>query len=57
MCGIAGWVSYQGDLKARQDVIAKMTKTIARRGPDSGAAWIDCAHHHVAFAGSHPATE
>jgi asparagine synthase (glutamine-hydrolysing) len=41
MCGIAGWVSYQADLNLSQDVIAKMTKTMARRGPDSGGAWID----------------
>jgi asparagine synthase (glutamine-hydrolysing) len=41
MCGIAGWVSYDGDLKAHQDVIATMTRTMARRGPDSGGAWID----------------
>jgi asparagine synthase (glutamine-hydrolysing) len=41
MCGIAGWVSYDGDLKAHQDVIRKMTKTMARRGPDAGGVWID----------------
>jgi asparagine synthase (glutamine-hydrolysing) len=41
MCGIAGWVSYDGDLKAHQDVIATMTKTMARRGPDAGGVWID----------------
>ena len=41
MCGIAGWVSYGGDLKAHQDVITTMTKTMARRGPDAGGVWID----------------
>jgi asparagine synthase (glutamine-hydrolysing) len=41
MCGIAGWVSYEGDLKAHQDVITGMTKTMARRGPDAGEIWID----------------
>jgi asparagine synthase (glutamine-hydrolysing) len=41
MCGIAGWVSYDGDLKAHQDVITTMTKTMARRGPDAGGVWID----------------
>jgi asparagine synthase (glutamine-hydrolysing) len=41
MCGMAGWVSYDGDLKAHQDVIRKMTKTMARRGPDAGGVWID----------------
>jgi asparagine synthase (glutamine-hydrolysing) len=41
MCGIAGWVSYEGDLKAHRDVITGMTKTMARRGPDAGGIWID----------------
>ena len=41
MCGIAGWVSYDGDLRAHQDVITTMTKTMARRGPDAGGVWID----------------
>jgi hypothetical protein len=30
MCGLAGWVSYGGDLKSHQDVITTMTKTMAR---------------------------
>src|SRR5258708_18185851 len=46
MCGIAGWVSYDGDLRAHQDVITTMTKTMARRGPDAGGIWID---RHVAL--------
>jgi asparagine synthase (glutamine-hydrolysing) len=41
MCGIAGWVSYDGDLRSHQDVITRMTKTMARRGPDAGGVWID----------------
>jgi asparagine synthase (glutamine-hydrolysing) len=41
MCGIAGWVSYDGDLTSHQDVIRTMTKTMARRGPDAGGVWID----------------
>jgi asparagine synthase (glutamine-hydrolysing) len=41
MCGIAGWVSYDGDLKSHQDVITTMTKTMERRGPDAGGVWID----------------
>ena len=41
MCGIAGWVSYDRDLKSQRDVIATMTKTMARRGPDAGGVWID----------------
>src|SRR5260221_12130859 len=41
MCGIAGWVSYDRDLKSQRDVITTMTKTMARRGPDAGGVWID----------------
>jgi len=41
MCGIAGWVSHDGDLKSHQDVITTMTKTMERRGPDAGGVWID----------------
>ncbi len=41
MCGIAGWVSYDGNLKSHQDVITRMTKTMARRGPDASGVWID----------------
>jgi asparagine synthase (glutamine-hydrolysing) len=41
MCGIAGWVSYDSDLRAHQDLIATMTKTMERRGPDAGGVWID----------------
>jgi asparagine synthase (glutamine-hydrolysing) len=41
MCGIAGWVSYDGDLNVRWNVITKMTKTMALRGPDAGGVWID----------------
>jgi asparagine synthase (glutamine-hydrolysing) len=41
MCGIAGWVSYDRDLRIHRDVIARMTETMARRGPDAGGVWID----------------
>ncbi len=41
MCGIAGWVSYDSDLRTQRDVIATMTKTMARRGPDAGGVFID----------------
>ncbi len=41
MCGIAGWVSYDRDLTAHRDIIATMTETMARRGPDAGGVWID----------------
>ena len=41
MCGIAGWVSYDGDLTSRRKTIEAMTKTMERRGPDAGGVWID----------------
>jgi asparagine synthase (glutamine-hydrolysing) len=41
MCGIAGWVSYDGDVKAQWDVIATMTETMALRGPDAKGMFID----------------
>jgi asparagine synthase (glutamine-hydrolysing) len=41
MCGIAGCVSYDGDLRSQKDVIATMTETMARRGPDASGVWID----------------
>jgi|SRR5271166_4226306 len=41
MCGIAGWVSYDGNLKTCRDVIQTMTKTMECRGPDADGVWID----------------
>jgi len=41
MCGMAGWVSYDGNLEAKRDIIATMTQTMALRGPDAGGIWID----------------
>jgi asparagine synthase (glutamine-hydrolysing) len=41
MCGMAGWVSYDGNLKEQRDVITAMTKTMACRGPDAGGVFID----------------
>jgi asparagine synthase (glutamine-hydrolysing) len=40
MCGIAGWVSYDGDLRAQRNVIARMTETMALRGPDAGGVFV-----------------
>jgi asparagine synthetase B (glutamine-hydrolysing) len=41
MCGIAGWISYDRDLTAHQDIIAAMMKKMLRRGPDAGGIWIE----------------
>jgi hypothetical protein len=32
MCGIAGWVSYDGDLKSHQDVIASVQSRVNKDG-------------------------
>lgn len=41
MCGIAGWVSYEGDLTAHRATIDAMTATMALRGPDASGVWVD----------------
>jgi asparagine synthase (glutamine-hydrolysing) len=41
MCGMVGWVSYDGNLRARRDIVAAMTRTMACRGPDAGGVFID----------------
>jgi asparagine synthase (glutamine-hydrolysing) len=40
VCGIAGWVSYQRDLRAEQTTVQAMTETMACRGPDERGTWI-----------------
>lgn len=46
MCGIAGWVSYESDLRTRPDIIESMTATLERRGPDDSGTWL---RHNVAL--------
>ncbi|MEU5432012.1 asparagine synthase (glutamine-hydrolyzing) [Streptomyces sp. NPDC020719] len=41
MCGITGWVSYDGDLIARRQLLDRMTTTMAPRGPDAHGTWSD----------------
>ncbi|WP_214322845.1 asparagine synthase (glutamine-hydrolyzing) [Nonomuraea sediminis] len=40
MCGIAGWISYQRDLRAEQAIVDAMTETMACRGPDDRGTWV-----------------
>jgi asparagine synthase (glutamine-hydrolysing) len=40
VCGIAGWISYQRDLRTEQDTLDAMTGTMACRGPDAGGTWV-----------------
>jgi asparagine synthase (glutamine-hydrolysing) len=46
MCGIAGWVAFDTDLRPRHDVVDAMTDTMACRGPDGAGTWI---RTHVAL--------
>lgn len=41
MCGISGWVSYQGNLTRRRGLAEAMTETMACRGPDASGTWVD----------------
>ncbi|WP_406379437.1 asparagine synthase (glutamine-hydrolyzing) [Streptomyces sp. NBC_01618] len=46
MCGIAGWVDFERDLRQDVAVVEAMTETMALRGPDAGDVWIS---PHAAF--------
>ena len=37
MCGIAGWVSFNRDLRSEQVTVDSMTETMSCRGPDDRA--------------------
>ena len=41
MCGIAGWVSYQRDLRLESETLMAMANTLAHRGPDASGLWVD----------------
>jgi asparagine synthase (glutamine-hydrolysing) len=41
MCGITGWVAYDGDLTREQVTLDEMTETMACRGPDARGTWAD----------------
>ncbi|MDI3480843.1 MAG: hypothetical protein PWQ97_498 [Tepidanaerobacteraceae bacterium] len=34
MCGITGWIDFEGDLTQKKPLLEKMTMTLSRRGPD-----------------------
>src|SRR4030081_3437104 len=40
MCGIAGWVSFDRDLRSEQAPVDAMTETMACRGPDDQGTWV-----------------
>ncbi len=39
MCGIAGWIEWDKDLRREEAVLQGMGRTLARRGPDAGGTW------------------
>ncbi|NLU26770.1 MAG: asparagine synthase (glutamine-hydrolyzing) [Hungateiclostridium thermocellum] len=40
MCGIAGWIDSNRDLRNYEDIINKMTGTLVRRGPDAQGIYL-----------------
>lgn len=47
MCGIAGWIDFQRNMKNEVQTVEKMGQTLAHRGPDDFNVW--CCHD-AAFA-------
>lgn len=41
MCGIAGWIDYNKDLRGSETILDNMSKTLIRRGPDDGGIYIN----------------
>ncbi|AYC30327.1 asparagine synthase (glutamine-hydrolyzing) [Paenisporosarcina cavernae] len=39
MCGIVGWIDFTKRMKEQQDIVLKMTRTLANRGPDAENVW------------------
>ncbi|MEU8760061.1 asparagine synthase (glutamine-hydrolyzing) [Streptomyces sp. NPDC048659] len=40
MCGIAGWISFDRDLRSEQETVDAMTETMVCRGPDARGTWV-----------------
>ncbi|MDF0532340.1 asparagine synthase (glutamine-hydrolyzing) [Tsukamurella sp. 8F] len=40
MCGIAGWVSFDRDLRSEGSIVDAMTGTMECRGPDARGTWL-----------------
>jgi asparagine synthase (glutamine-hydrolysing) len=41
MCGIAGWVDFERDLRSQASTVREMAGVLANRGPDAEAVWTD----------------
>ncbi|PSR30636.1 MAG: asparagine synthase (glutamine-hydrolyzing) [Sulfobacillus benefaciens] len=48
MCGIAGWIDWQQDLRQRQSALENMISPLTCRGPDGSGTWVTahCAMGH-----------
>lgn len=42
MCGIAGWLDENTDMREKGDILERMSLTLSRRGPDEHGAYIRC---------------
>ncbi len=40
MCGIAGWLSFEEDVREKRDALEAMSGTLANRGPDGRGMYI-----------------
>ena len=40
MCGIAGWLSFEEDVREKRDALEAMSGTLANRGPDDYGMYI-----------------
>lgn len=40
MCGIAGWISWEEDLRSKQKIVEAMTRKLTPRGPDAECYWV-----------------
>ena len=40
MCGMTGWVDWERDLRDQRDVLLKMARTLALRGPDAEGTFV-----------------
>ena len=40
MCGIAGWVSFEEDVREKRDALEVMSAVLSRRGPDDQGMYL-----------------
>ena len=60
MCGIAGWVSFEEDVREKRDALEVMSAVLSRRGPDDQGMYlapsVGLAHRRLSvvdIAGGH----